>query len=135
MRLPVLAAAILVVLAGCTSSSEPPKLPDNLLNPPVYAPSTLKDQMGFWTGESGLTHYGINYHLETADAFEKVVAFYEKALTGAEPGESNDDKRKTYHWTPKHFAEGDYVQVTIEKLAGMTKFTISDVVDRNKRGE
>ena len=137
MKLRSLLAAIAVALAGCTSSNEPPKLEGALLNPPVYVPSTFVDRGGFHTGDSlgGLTHYGYIYKLETPDDFAKVCAFYDKAAAGSEPDENATPTNRTWHWSPPGAAEGEYIEVTVQKFEKATKIAISDVVQQHKRDE
>jgi hypothetical protein len=112
------AAALAVAALGCTAKSNKDLLPGAVYAAnavKVYRNAELVNVMGNESWGDGPDSYtqGQTWYFNTGDSQQKVVAFYEKLLPGAERT-TNDDGSVTFRIVPAGAEKNEYVQVTVD---------------------
>lgn len=129
-----------VLFFGC--ASKPPELPELYYKGqlPVYAPSTLSDQMGSETGPDigVITHSGMAWWLKTDDPPDKVITFYDGQIRAHKKDKPDmEESLAEYFWTPTGGEAGEDLGVTIRKAENGTgtEIQLHESVKVGKRGK
>jgi hypothetical protein len=107
-----------VLLVGC--AAKPPELPELYYQGqlPVYVPSKLTDRMGSETGPGvgAISHEGMAWWLQTDDAPEKVMMFYDGKIRQHKQDKVDmEDSLAEYEWKPTGGEEGEGFEIAIRK--------------------
>ena len=133
-----LGVAVTAFVSGCsTSSSNGGSLPGAVYanQYPIYPSATLESAMGgTYSGSVGgpAVSESLSWFFKVSDPPEKVLAFYEGKLSGAERGVirgADDTDDPTFTVVPAGAEEGEYVRVVV----GRGKLQITEVVKAGKR--
>jgi len=115
----VAAAALAAFALGCAAKSEEDQLPGAVYAASavhVYRHAVLTNLMGNESWGDGADSYtqGQTWTFHVEDSREKVLAFYEKQLPGAERV-TNDDGSVTFRIVPQGAEKNEYVSVTVDE--------------------
>ena len=134
----VLYAAVATLVFGCSKgTTDQASLPGAVYarQVPIYPSATYEDAMGgTYSGRIGgpPVSESLSWFFKVSDPPEKVIAFYEEKLPGAERGVMtglDDADDPTFTVVPTGAEEGEYVRVTV----GRGKLQITEVVKPGKR--
>ena len=115
----VAAAALAAFALGCAAKAEQDQLPGAVYAASavhVYRHAVLVNLMGNESWGDGSDSYtqGQTWTFQVGDPKEKVLAFYEKQLPGAERV-TNDDGSVTFRIVPQGAEKNEYVSVTVDE--------------------
>jgi hypothetical protein len=133
-----LGLAVAALVAGCSQGpSDGGSLPGAVYasQVPLYPSATYEDAMGgtYSAGVGGPpVSESLSWFFKVSDPPEKVVAFYEGKLPGAERGVirgADDADDPTFTVVPTGAEDGEYIRV----IVGQGKLQITEVVKPGKR--